>query len=73
MLASLPFAVPLFANRTDLEPATSFETQGAIALIESFLICMVTGGVLRWIGRRHHGGPLSPKERRVGIGHLSRR
>ncbi|MGB1708162.1 MAG: TrkH family potassium uptake protein, partial [Rubripirellula sp.] len=50
MLASLPFAVPLFANRTDLEPTTSFETEGAIALIESFLICMVTGGVLRWIG-----------------------
>ncbi|MDA9934808.1 TrkH family potassium uptake protein [Rubripirellula sp.] len=68
MLASLPFAVPLFANRTDLEPATSFETRGAIALIESFLICMVTGGILRWIGRRHHGGPFYQKEAMAIVG-----
>ncbi len=68
MLASLPFAVPLFANRTDLESATSFETRGAIALIESFLICMVTGSVLRWIGRRHHGGPFYQKEAMAIVG-----
>ena len=68
MLASLPFAFPLFASRTDLEPSKSFETQGAIALIESFLICMVTGSLLRWIGRRHRGGQLFQKEAMAIVG-----
>lgn len=68
MSFSLPFAIPALANRTHLEPAQTFETRGAIALLQSMAICMIVGGLLRWIGRRHRGGPLYQKEAMAIVG-----
>ena len=68
MSFSLPFSIPLLANRTDLAPASSFETRGAVALLQSMAICMLVGGGLRWIGRRHRGGPLYQKEAMAIVG-----
>ncbi|MFK8111979.1 MAG: TrkH family potassium uptake protein [Rubripirellula sp.] len=55
MSFSLPFAFPEISNRTHLEPAASFETDGAIALLQSMAVCMVAGGALRFLGRKSRG------------------
>ncbi|MGI9470641.1 MAG: TrkH family potassium uptake protein [Rubripirellula sp.] len=68
MSFSLPFAIPVLANRTHLESAATFETRGAVALLQSMAICMVVGGFLRWVGRRHRGGPLYQKEAMAIVG-----
>lgn len=68
MSFSLPFAIPALANRTDLEPADSFEMHGAKALLMSMVICVVLGGCLRVFGRRHRGGPLYQKEAMAIVG-----
>jgi trk system potassium uptake protein TrkH len=52
MIFSLPFAIPALANRTDLDPAVAFETQGAQAFLLSMVICLVVGGVMRLLGIR---------------------
>lgn len=68
MSFSLPFAIPALANRTYLDPAESYETQGATALLQSMAICMVLGAILRTIGRRHRGGHLYQKEAMAIVG-----
>jgi trk system potassium uptake protein TrkH len=68
MSFSLPFAIPALANRTDLEPAASFEVHGAKALLMSMVICVVVGGGMRVLGRRHCGGPLYQKEAMAIVG-----
>jgi trk system potassium uptake protein TrkH len=68
MIFSLPFAIPALANRTDLDPAVAFETQGAKALLMSMVICLVVGGVMRLLGRRYRGGALYQKEAMAIVG-----
>ena len=45
MLGSIPWAFPA------LKEAEHFESAGCWALVASIFICLVTGGVFRWIGR----------------------
>jgi len=68
MSFSLPFAIPALANRTDLDPAPAFETQGAKGLLLSMAISMMVGAGLRVLGRRHRGGQLFQKEAMAIVG-----
>ncbi len=68
MSFSLPFAIPALARRTHLEPAAGFEMEGAKALLQSMAICLIVGGVLRMVGKRHRGGPLYQKEAMAIVG-----
>lgn len=67
MSFSMPFAFPALANRTHLAPATTFETQGAVALMQSMSICMLAGAVLRFLGRKR-SGQLYQKEAMAVVG-----
>lgn len=55
MSFSLPFAFPSISERTHIAPADEFETEGAIALLQSMAVCMLAGATLRFLGRKRQG------------------
>lgn len=69
MAFSLPFAYPLFAERTHLPPAASVETRGMYGLLGSMAVCFAVGLFFRFLGRSHRpGGQLFRKEAMAIVG-----
>jgi trk system potassium uptake protein TrkH len=68
MAFSLPFSLPILANRTYLPAAEVVEARGAQALLLSMLISIVIGSLLMLFGRKGRGAPLFRKEAMAIVG-----
>lgn len=57
MIFSLPWAIPTFGYRREVEyrGPLEFETRGFVALLVSMLISVAVGGAMLWYGRRAQG------------------
>ena len=67
MLFSLPFALPAISGSPHQDFALN-ERRGVIALLQSMMICIVIGLVLRWLGRGSRPGTLYQKEAMAVVG-----
>ena len=68
MFFSLPFAFPIFQERTYLPPAEDFERGGATGLATGIVVAIVGGSLMFFWGRRARVGSLYRKEAMAVVG-----